>query len=101
MLPDALGSALAQDYAGEIEIVVADVVGGLQRPVGTGAFTRAVAMTMPLGAGSARYRLGGSAGPADTVFLGAWRRETLEAAGGFDETLARNEDYELNWRLRQ
>ena len=59
------------------------------------------AATMPLGVGGARYRLGGAAGPADTVFLGAWRRETLEAAGGFDETLARNEDYEFNWRLRE
>ena len=78
-------------------------VGGLQRPVGTGAFTRAVAlaMTMRLGAGDARYRLGGREGPADTVFLGVYRREALEAAGGFDETLRRNEDYALNWRLRE
>ena len=78
-------------------------VGGLQRPVGTTAFTRAVAlaMTMTLGAGDARYRLGGGEGPADTVFLGVFRREALEAVGGFDETLLRNEDYELNWRLRE
>ena len=58
-------------------------------------------MTAALGAGDARYRLGGGAGPADTVFLGVFRREALEAAGGFDETLLRNEDYELNWRLRE
>ena len=78
-------------------------VGGRQRPVGAGAFTRAVAMamTMALGAGDARYRLGGAEGPADTVFLGVWRREALEAAGGFDETLARNEDYAVNWVLRE
>jgi len=174
MLPGALASALAQDYAGEIEVVVADgsarpemaemvrsrfpgvrlvanpergiaaglnraiaaaahdvlvrcdarcrlppgyvrtavatlertgadCVGGMQRPVGIDAFTRAVAMamTMPLGAGGARYRTGGAEGPADTVFLGAWRRETLATAGGFDESLARNEDYELAWRLRE
>ena len=80
----------------------AAVVGGMQRPVGTTAFTRAVAMamTMPLGAGDARYRIGGPEGPVDTVWLGVFRRAALEAAGGFDETLPRNQDYELNWRIR-
>ena len=77
-------------------------VGGRQRPVGTTFFGRAVAMAMttPLGTGSARYRLGGAEGPADTVFLGAFRRDALEAAGGVDPTLMGAEDYELNWRLR-
>ena len=78
-------------------------VGGRQCPIGTTRFTRAVAlaMTTPLGAGDARYRIGGEEGPADTVFLGVFRREALEAAGGFDESLHRNQDYELNWRLRE
>ena len=78
-------------------------VGGRQCPAGTSAFTRAVAlaMTTALGAGDARYRLGGAEGPADTVFLGVFRREPLEAAGGFDESLRRNQDYALNWQLRQ
>ncbi len=58
-------------------------------------------MTTWLGAADARYRIGGYEGPADTVFLGVFRREALEAAGGFDETLRRNEDYALNWRLRE
>ena len=77
-------------------------VGGRQRPVGATFFGRAVAMAMttPLGAGGARYRLGGAEGPVDTVFLGAFRRDALEAAGGVDPTLVRAEDYELNWRLR-
>ena len=174
MIPATLASALAQDYAGVIEIVVADgsdgpgmanairahfpevriaanpdrsipaglnraiaaaahdiilrcdarcilppdyvrrtvatlvrtgaaCVGGVQRPVGTEPFLRAVAMAMSsiLGSGGARYRTGGAEGPTDTVFLGAWRRGTLDAMGGFDETLMRNEDYELNWRLRK
>ena len=78
-------------------------VGGRVRPVGTTAFGRAVALatSSPLGAGDARYRIGGREGPVDTVFPGVFRRDALEAAGGFDETLARNEDYELNWRLRE
>ncbi len=78
-------------------------VSGRQQPVGTTFFERAVAlaMTTPLGAGDARYRLGGVEGPVDTVYLGAFRREVLEEVGGYDATLVRNQDYELNWRLRE
>ena len=77
-------------------------VGGRQCPVGTTPFGRAVALvtSTPLGAGDARYRVGGAEGPVDTVFLGVFRRDALDTAGGWDETLERNEDYELNWRLR-
>lgn len=77
-------------------------VGGRQNPVGSKPFERAVALATRtrLGTGGARYRIGGPEGPADTVFLGLFRRDALDAAGGFDETLLRNEDYELNWRLR-
>lgn len=77
-------------------------VGGRQRPVGHGMFQRAVAlaMTTHLGCGTARYRLGGPAGPIDTVYLGVFRRDALDAVGGFDPCMERNEDYELNWRLR-
>ena len=78
-------------------------VGGRLHPVGVTFFERAVALatTTRLGTGGARYRLGGCEGPADTVFLGAFRRDALEAAGGWDPALLRNEDYELNWRLRE
>ncbi len=78
-------------------------VGGRQQPVGTTFFERSVAigMTTPLGAGDAHYRLGGFAGPVDTVFLGTFRREVMDAVGGYDPTLYGNEDYELNYRLRE
>ena len=77
-------------------------VGGRLEPAGETPFERAVALAMSsrLGSGGPRYRTGGPPGPVDTVPLGAFRREALVAAGGFDPTLARNEDYELNWRLR-
>lgn len=77
-------------------------VGGRLRPAGRTFFERAagLAMTMRLGAGGARYRLGGPEGPVDTVPLGVYRRAALDAAGGFDAGLTRNQDYELNWRLR-
>ena len=172
-LPAALDSALAQDYAGEIEIIVADGsdtpaladivrerypsvrlvpnarqttpaglnlalreakgsviarvdahaalpqgyvrravetlarvgaanVGGRMVPAGETFFQRAVAAatSTPMGTGGARYRQGGPEGPADTVYLGVFRRDAIEAAGGFDETLLRSQDSDLNWRLR-
>lgn len=78
-------------------------VGGRQVPVAAGGFAAAVAaaMTSPVGAGGAMYRTGKTAGPADTVYLGTFRRSALEAVGGFDERLLRNQDYELNHRLRR
>jgi glycosyltransferase involved in cell wall biosynthesis len=81
----------------------ADNVGGAQIPVGRTLLERAIALAMssPLGAGDARYRLGGPAGPTDTVYLGVFRREAIERVGGFDESLERNQDYELNIRIRQ
>ena len=77
-------------------------VGGRQRPVGRTFFERAVAlaMSLPLGAGDARYRIGGAEGPVDTVYLGVFRRRALETVAGYDSSLHRNQDYELNWRLR-
>ena len=78
-------------------------VGGRQNPVGKTAFGKAVALatTTLLGAGDARYRLDGAEGPTDTVYLGNFRRDALDAVGGFDNEFLRNQDYELNWRLRE
>jgi GT2 family glycosyltransferase len=80
----------------------ADTVGGMQVPVGDTASEKAIAaaMSSPLGAGDARYRIGGKAGPADTVYLGVFLRSTLERLGGYDEHFDRNQDYELNQRIR-
>lgn len=81
----------------------ADNVGGVQAATGTRFMQRAVAIAQshPLGVGDARYRTGGDPGEVDTVYLGVFRREALERVHGFDETLVRNQDYELNWRIRQ
>ena len=78
-------------------------VGGRQLPIGTTFFEKAVALAMTtlLGTGGPRYRHGGSEGPTDTVYLGAYRREMLDAVGGYNPSLVRNQDYELNWRLRE
>ena len=78
-------------------------VGGMQVPVATTPFEQAVAAatTSWLGTGGASYRVGGDAGPVDTVFLGVFDRDAIEAVGLFDERLVRNQDYELNIRLRK
>jgi len=79
----------------------ADNVGGMQIPVGETNWERAIAagMSSPWGAGDARYRVGGAPGPVETVYLGTYRRETLERLGGFDEAFTRTQDYELNHRI--
>ncbi len=78
-------------------------VGGRQHAVGEPGLQRAIAiaMTSPLGVGDSRFHFGGRAGAVDTVFLGTFDREVLDEVGGFDETLIRNQDYELNHRIRK
>ncbi len=78
-------------------------VGGLQIPAATTRFEEAVAAatTSWLGTGGATYRVGGVEGPVDTVYLGVFDRAAIEAVGLFDERLIRNQDYELNIRLRR
>ncbi len=80
----------------------ADNVGGMQIPVGRSFWSRAIAAAMasPAGSGDARYRIGGPPGPAETVYLGVFRRSTLERLGGYDESYVRHQDYELNERIR-
>jgi glycosyltransferase involved in cell wall biosynthesis len=77
-------------------------VGGIQRAVGKSPFERAVAeaMTSRFGTGDATFHYGGTEGPTDTVYLGVFDRAAVERAGLFDERLVRNQDYELNIRLR-
>lgn len=81
----------------------ADNVGGIMAAEGVTPFEQAVAraMTSPLGVGAARFHTGGAAGPADTVYLGVFRREALDRVGGFDERFLRAQDWEMNLRIRQ
>lgn len=78
-------------------------VGGVQHAEGTTPFERTVALAMssPFGMGGAKFHTGGTEGPVDTVYLGVFRRDALEQVGLFDDTLVRNQDYELNIRLRK
>lgn len=78
-------------------------VGGVMAAVGRTPFERAVATAMRsvLGVGASRFHVGGQAGPADTVYLGTFRKDALIAAGGYDERFTRAQDWELNFRLRE
>ena len=78
-------------------------VGGVMAAEGKSLFEKSVARAMrsALGVGASRFHTGGKAGEVDTVYLGAFRKEALIAAGGFDERFTRAQDWELNFRLRQ
>lgn len=80
----------------------ADNVGGIMDARGETPFERAVALayTTPVGLGGSAFHIGGHEGPAQTVYLGVFRRSALERVGLFDETIKRGQDWELNRRLR-
>src|SRR4051794_24119544 len=48
-----------------------------------------------------RPRDGAGRSDVDTFPLGCWPAEALRAVGGWDERFLRNQDYELNYRLRR
>jgi succinoglycan biosynthesis protein ExoA len=78
-------------------------VGGIMAAEGITPFQQAVAwaMTSPFGVGAARFHTGGQPGPADTVYLGVYRRQAIEQAGGYNEQFQIAEDWELNHRIRK
>jgi glycosyltransferase involved in cell wall biosynthesis len=95
----------ADDYVAECLRVLrqtdATCVGGPWIAHGEGLIQRAIANAFQsrFGSGGAASRRRDFSGPVDTVYLGAWRRRQLLALGGFDESLVRNQDDELNLRI--
>jgi succinoglycan biosynthesis protein ExoA len=95
----------APDYAWQCAQALRETgaacVGGPWVPVGTGWPQAAIAAAFEsrFGSGGAASRRTDFSGAVDTVYLGAWPREQLIAAGGFDETLVRNQDDELALRI--
>jgi glycosyltransferase involved in cell wall biosynthesis len=62
----------------------------------------AFALAHPLGVGNSLFRIGVTEPTeADTVPFGCYRREVLDRVGHYDERLIRNQDIELNRRLRR
>jgi glycosyltransferase involved in cell wall biosynthesis len=77
-------------------------VGGRMKAAGDEPFARAVAAatSSPFGVGGARFHYSDREEWVDTVYMGAWPREVLEELGGFDPEMVRDQDDELNYRLR-
>ena len=86
-----------------LEETGADNVGGIMAAEGTTDFERAVAraMTSKFGVGGASFHVGGEPGAALTVYLGCFRRDALDRVGGYDESMERAQDWEMNLRIRQ
>ena len=102
-------SYVDRDYVAEVAAALdrhprAAAVGGAFLPVGETLRERVAGL-----ARSSRIGVGGGYGadrvpydhPVRSVQCGAYRRDALLAAGGFDPAMAYGEDEELHWRLRQ
>ena len=79
-----------------------DGVGGITRHEGDGAIgsSIALAMTSRLGVGNS-FRVVGAEREVDTFAFPLYRREVFDRVGLFDEELLRNQDDELNHRIRK
>ncbi len=80
----------------------ADNVGGLMRARGESYVGEAIAIAIssPFGVGDSRFHYSAREQYVDTVYLGAFPRRVFDQVGLFDEELIRNQDYELNYRIR-
>jgi succinoglycan biosynthesis protein ExoA len=99
-------SVLPRDYTKiaveTLQRTGADNVGGIMKAIGVTPFEQAVATAYGsrAGLGGTPHHVGGTEGPAETVYLGVFRRDRLVAVGLFDEEIKRGQDWELNRRLR-
>jgi hypothetical protein len=78
-------------------------VGGIMFAVGRPGLQAAAAWAYnsPLGLGGGAYHNADEQpGPAESAYLGVMRADALAVIGGFDESLRRGEDWELNHRFR-
>lgn len=98
-------SEYAGDYISEcvrhLEKVNADNVGGPMIARGKTRLQKVIAAAYhsPFALGGGKFHDENYEGYADTVYLGAFKRETLLNLGLYDEVLPRNEDDDLNLRV--
>ena len=98
---------IAQDYvrcaAQALHRTRAHNVGGLMCPVPEGHVRRSVtaATSSRFGVGAAVFHYSETEREADTVYLGTYPKWVLEHIGMYDEEFVRNQDDELNDRLRK
>ncbi len=78
-------------------------VGGRKDGVGVTAAGRAIAAAMasPFGVGNSTYHYGTRPQTVEHIPFGAYPTAILRQVGGWDERLRVNQDFELDYRLRQ
>lgn len=79
-------------------------VGGIMQAAGKNPVQQAIAAAYnsPFGLGGGVYHDHKAAPkPAESAYLGVFRKSAVISVGGFDETIRRGEDWELNLRLRE
>ncbi len=97
----------ATDYISKcihyLETTDADNVGGVAETKASGFMGNAIAkmLSSKFGVGNSQFRTNGESGYVDTVPFGAFRREVFSNYGGYDERLVRNQDNEMNFRIRK
>ena len=88
-----------------LEQTGADNVGGpwLTVPANESFGARLVVaiLTSPFGVGDSRFRISSIEGYVETVPFGAFRKELFDRIGMYNEKLVRNQDNELNARIRE
>ena len=97
---------VAPDYVRECVAALArtgaQTVGGRMDAASATPFGQAVALATSsrFGVGGSRFHYSDREEPADSVYLGAWRRDVFSRFGLFDEELVRNQDDEFNYRIQ-
>ena len=80
-----------------------DNVGGVVETRGRGFMGEAIAamLSTPLGVGNSQFRTTNEDAYVDTLPFGCFRRELFDRIGFYDERMTRNQDNELNYRIRK
>lgn len=81
----------------------AENVGGPWQAIGTSYVQKAIALAFqsPFSSGGAGSHDVNYEGEVDSVYLGCWYKSALLDIGMFDEELVRNQDDELNYRIKK
>ena len=86
-----------------LENTEAENVGGVAETKANGFMGNAIAkmLSSKFGVGNSQFRTNGESGYVDTVPFGAFKRDVFAKYGGYDERLVRNQDNEMNFRIRK
>lgn len=81
----------------------AAAVGGILTTKGTTTIGRinAAVLSHPFGVGGGKHRIGGASGWVPVVTMALYRKSSIEAVGGFDESLPRSQDNDLHDRMNK